>query len=73
MISKMKVERGRAMAKERKVPAILFVNFEDDIMFIDMSEVPDHTSIGGRSDRDDPLDTELVNHYRIDQLTTIYE
>lgn len=73
MISKMKIERGRMMAKEREVPAILFVHFEDDIMFLDMSEVPDHTSIGGRSDRNDPLDTELVNHYRIDQLTTIYE
>jgi hypothetical protein len=73
MIAKNKIINGRKIAADRGVPAILFVHFEDDIMFIDMSEEPDHYNLGGRVDRNDPMDIEMMAHYRHDQLTPLYE
>ena len=72
MISRNKIESGRKIGASRGVPAILFVHFLDDIMFIDMSEEPDHYDLGGRTDRNDPMDIEMMAHYRPDQLTTLY-
>ena len=52
------------------VPALFVIEYDDGVCFIDFDEEPDHYAMGGRVDRNDPADMELVCHYNKGRLHT---
>ena len=52
------------------VPAFFVIEYNDAVCFIDFDEEPDFHAMGGRVDRNDPADTEIVCHYKSNRLHT---
>jgi hypothetical protein len=48
------------------------VKYEDGLRFISFSEEPDSIGVGGRTDRGDMQDTEIVFHYETGRLKDIH-
>jgi len=72
MISSLKAVAARRLSEEMKVPAMFIIRYQDDIRFINFSEEPDSVEVGGRKDRNDPQDIEIVFHYDRKRLKSIY-
>jgi hypothetical protein len=68
MISLHKAERCMAFAKQMGVNAILAVKFSDSLIgYVSLNKVEDaYYRMGGRFDRNDPDDVELMMHIPID-------
>lgn len=71
MISADKVARIRMLSSVTGVPAFLFVSWRDGIGYINLSDEPDYNAIGGRRDRGDDQDVEVVLHYLIQRFVTV--
>lgn len=57
----------------RDVPSIFLVGFDDGIGWVRLRpEHKDDVGLGGRTDRNDPLDIERVCHIPIEDFTAIY-
>lgn len=71
MISADKVARIRLLAGVTGVPAFLFVSWKDGIGYINLCDEPDYNAIGGRRDRGDDQDVEVMLHYLIDRFVVV--
>lgn len=71
MLSVLKRHNVRQLAAEIGARPFLIVRFTDRIAHIDLNEEPDSIEIGGRTDRGDAQDVELVCHYNINRLRPI--
>jgi hypothetical protein len=71
MISADKVARIRLLAGVTGVPAFLFVSWKDGIGYINLCDEPDYNAIGGRRDRGDDQDVEVMLHYLIDRFVAV--
>ena len=63
---------GNKLGNELGVPAMLVLRYQDDIKFVGFSEEPDYSAIGGREDRGDWQDKEIVCHYARERFKSIY-
>ena len=72
IISASKRLAGLQYSKMLGVPALLVVKYEDGLRFINFSEEPDSIGVGGRTDRGDMQDTEIVFHYETGRLKDIH-
>jgi hypothetical protein len=72
MISSLKVIAARRLSEAMNVPCLFVIRYQDDIRFINFNEEPDSVEIGGRKDRNDAQDTEIVFHYDRKRLKSIY-
>jgi hypothetical protein len=72
MISSLKVIAARRLSEAMKVPCLFVIRYQDDIRFINFAEEPDSVQIGGRKDRNDTQDIEIVFHYDRKRLKSIY-
>lgn len=72
IISAAKRLAGLQYSKMMGIPALLVVKYEDGIRFINFSEEPDSIGVGGRTDRGDMQDTEIVLHYATSRLKDIH-
>jgi hypothetical protein len=68
MLSVLKRHNVRALAQEIGAKPVLIVRFTDRILQIDLGAEPDSIEIGGRTDRGDAQDLELVCHYSISRM-----
>ena len=71
MISADKVARIRLLSSVTGVPAFLFVSWRDGIGYINLSDEPDYNAIGGRRDRGDDQDVEVMLHYLIQRFVVV--
>lgn len=71
MISADKVARIRLLSSVTGVPAFLFVSWRDGIGYINLSDEPDYNAIGGRRDRGDDQDVEVMLHYLIQRFVAV--
>ena len=65
-ISMIKVEAARAKTK----PCAIVVQWDDCIGWVRPEQIA-YTKMGGRSDRGDPADQELMAHFRFDDFKMI--
>lgn len=68
MLSMHKRVDSLALANSISVPALFAIRYNDGIYTINLEEEPDHATVGGRFDRDDPQDVEVVIHYKTSRL-----
>ncbi len=66
LISMIKVNA----AKTKTLPCVIVVQWDDCIGWVRPERVA-YTKMGGRSDRDDPADRELMAHFRLDDFYKI--
>lgn len=71
MLSALKRYSVRQLAKELHARPLLVVQFTDQLLHINLNEEPDFIAEGGRTDRNDSQDVELVYHYEIGKLIPI--
>ena len=72
IVSRSKLERISAMAAALNTKGLLVVQFEDVLVWHDAtSSLVYDTRWGGRYDREDPKDLELMVHIPIDRLKTV--
>lgn len=71
MISADKVARIRLLTGVTGVPAFLFVSWKDGIGYINLCDEPDYNAIGGRRDRGDDQDMEVMLHYLIQRFVPV--
>lgn len=71
MLSTLKRYSVRQLATELHARPLLVVQFTDQLLHINLNEEPDFIAEGGRTDRKDPQDVELVCHYEIGRLCPI--
>ncbi len=62
---------GKKLSQEIGVPALLVLRFQDDIKFVNFDVQPTY-AIGGREDRGDWQDKEIVCHYKLSDFKSIY-
>lgn len=62
-----------ALADALGVPVIFAVRYQDGLYTINLNEIPDFASVGGRNQKTmrDPQDIEIVFHYKTDRLKKI--
>ena len=70
-ISKAKRDEALAKAEEQKLHLWCFVHFTDGIFWFDFGKEPDFYQYGGRTDRSDIKDMEILCHYKIARLRKI--
>jgi hypothetical protein len=71
MLSVLKRYSVRQLAYELHARPLLVVRFTDALLHINLNEEPDSIAEGGRTDRNDSQDVELVCHYGMHRLTPI--
>jgi len=72
IVSRSKLERISAMASALNTKGLLVVQFDDVLAWHDATDALAYSSIwGGRYDREDPNDLELMVHIPIDKLKSI--
>ena len=72
IVSRSKLERVAAMAAALNTKGLLVVQFDDVLVWHDaMGALTCDTRWGGRYDREDPNDLELMVHIRIDKLKLV--
>lgn len=64
MISAHKIEFGLRWERTFGIPFLLVVEFTDGIYWVKVSEIPFKVEMGGRRDRGDKDDTEIVVHFK---------
>ena len=64
MISADKIARIRMLSSVSGIPSFLFVAWIDMVGY-QPADTPDYTAIGGRRDRGDPQDIEVLLHYSV--------
>ena len=67
MISLTKLQAAWSLSKKHKKPCYLVVAWKDCIGIVDMFSRP-YVDVGGRTDRNDAADIEIVCHYNINQF-----
>jgi len=71
MLSLHKVAAMRQWASMCKVEPIFVIQYDDALAYINVAEDPDRVDLGGRRDRGDDQDIEIVYHYSTDRLRII--
>lgn len=71
MISMTKLATAHAIFSATKTPCVLAVQWTDALGYIKMNGIDVTLKMGGRSDRNDPQDTEPVCHIDISGFTLI--
>jgi hypothetical protein len=75
VLSLMKLAKAEQLSRLCGVPSLLIVRFVDEARWLkiagDGSVSPVKVAIGGRTDRNDPDDIEVVAHFKIDQMRLI--
>lgn len=71
MVSATKRQQALSLYDTTGCPTSFVVAYDDLIRFISLIEMPCYTMIGGRVDRSDPADTEVVIHYQIGRMTDL--
>lgn len=71
MLSVIKRYSVRQLAAELGARPLLVVRFTDQLLHINLNDEPDHIAEGGRTDRGDAQDVELVCHYDMARLRPI--
>lgn len=71
MISADKIARIRMLSSVCGIPTFLFVAWTDEIGYINLADTPDYSAIGGRKDRGDPQDMEVLLHYSVDRFIRV--
>jgi hypothetical protein len=71
MISADKIARIRMLSSVSGIPSFLFVAWTDTVGYINLADTPDYTAIGGRRDRGDPQDIEVLLHYSVDRFIRV--
>lgn len=71
MLSMHKVFYARQFAEMCGAQPIFVVQYDDALVSINLNEKPDSIDTGGRKDRGDDQDIEIVYHYSIDRLKLI--
>lgn len=71
MISAHKRMECVMLANELRCEVRLVIRYTDGIYAIDFKQEPDWSSVGGRWDRNDQQDVEIVHHYKTARLKKI--
>ena len=71
IIDLRKVASGVLLAAQSGKPFFVVVEWPDGIAFTELSSIPERVAVGGRADRGDKHDTDVVAHIPLGQFTYI--
>lgn len=71
MLSLAKLITAREVARAARVPGFVVVQWADALAFVPVDSEPAFISVGGRNDRNDSDDTELVVHFPVHQFRVV--
>ncbi len=71
MVSASKRQQALSMFETTKCPTAFVVAYDDVVKYISLIEEPCKTTVGGRFDRGDKQDAEVVIHYDISRMLSL--
>ena len=71
MVSASKRQQALSLLETTGCPTAFVVAYDDLLKYISLIEEPCHTTVGGRFDRGDKQDAEVVIHYDINRMVCL--